>query len=548
MKLSYTTEEKAAEYVAKGLWRNKTFYQLFCESADRLLNKTALIETTNSYTYGEVKQLANTIAGNLYTAGVKADDIVAVQIPNSGYMPILHLALNRIGAIYLPLHDGWREAELIHLLNKSGAQRIIVKNQFRDFNYPQMLTEIKSDLTTLNTIYSMDDTSHGSVPFEDLLKPSTVDQATLDKRTPNPDARAAIMPSSGTTSLPKMSAFSNNNLCAMLDFFSEVIDLKEDDISAAIAPAGTGSTGYAFPIFSLLMKGGTAAILERWGDPKEALDLIVKHHCTYATAIPTQMTMMAEHFDDYSNEDFSCFTRFNNAGAPLPYVTGLLIEEKMGCKVQVVYGATDGGVPAMTAVTDSQEKRLRTVGKLLHDCDVQLWDGNEDPVAEGDVGEIVWSTPMKSYGYINDEEENARTWHNNFYKSGDLGQIDSEGYLCIVGRVKDMILRGGRNISPRTAEELLVKHPAIKQVSVVAMPDPRLGERACAFVQLRENQSLDFDGMIAFLSEQKIAKWEFPERLEIITEWPISGGGKIQKNKLTELVTQKLKDEGVLTD
>lgn len=131
---------------------------------------------------------------------------------------------------------------------------------------------------------------------------------------------------------------------------------------------------------------------------------------------------------------------------------------------------------------------------------------------------------MKYYGYLNDEAETASVWTNNYYKSGDLGQLDGEGYLQIVGRVKDMILRGGRNIRPRTAEELLMKHDAVKQVAVVAMPDPRLGERACAFVQLNDNQALSFEEMLCFLKEQKIAKWEFPERLETLAEWPISGG------------------------
>lgn len=547
MKLSFTSEEKAAEYVAKGLWKNKTFYRRFCEAADRLPDKVALIESNARYTYRQIQSFANTIAGNLYQSGVKCNDIVAVQLPNSAYMPILHLALNRIGAVYLPLHDGWREAELVHLLGKSRARTIIVKNSFRDFNYPAMLAQIKSDLPALERVYSMGGSSHGSLPFEELLKPSPIDEATLSRLAPDVNARSAIMPSSGTTSLPKMSAFSDNNLCALLDYFIEVIDLREEDISAAIAPAGTGATGYVFPILSLLLTGGTATILERWGDPKQALDLIVKNRCTYATAIPTQMTMMVEHLNDYRSEDFASFTRFNNAGAPLPYATGQLIEERMGCKVQVVYGATDGGIPAMTSVHDSQNKRLGTVGQLLHDCDVQLWDANGRQVPEGSVGEIVWSTPMKSYGYINDDEENARTWSNNYYKSGDLGQIDKEGYLCIVGRVKDMILRGGRNITPRNVEELLIKHPAIRQVAVVAMPDPRLGERACAFVQLKDGQSLDFDAMIVFLSEHKIAKWELPERLEFISEWPMSGGGKIQKNRLTEMVTKKLRAEGVLS-
>ena len=546
MKLRFASDEKAAEYISNGLWRNQTFFQIFSEVANRLPNKAAVIDKGVTYTYGQIKAIVNTMAGNLHQLGIKTGDIIAVQLPNSVYMPLVHLALNRIGAVYLPLHDGWGEAEMSHLLGKSKARMIIVKNNYRDINYPAILAELKPQLPELEMIYSMEGTGHASKPFEDLLKASNVTEAELDALTPDANLPAAIMPSSGTTSPPKMNVFSNNNLCSLLDYFGGVIGLQADDISAAIAPAGTGSTGYVFPIFSLLMKGVTAVLLEHWDDPKEALDFIVNNKCTYATAIPTQLTMMIEFLDDYTPEYFASFIRYNNAGAPLPYETGRLVEEKMGCKVQVVYGATDGGIPAMTSVTDTQEKRLKTVDKLLHDCDVQLWDANNNQVPEGGVGEIVWSTPMKSYGYLNDEAETTSVWSNNYYKSGDLGQLDGDGYLQIVGRVKDMILRGGRNISPRTAEELLMKHDAVKQVAVVAMPDPRLGERACAFVQLHNDQALSFEEMLGFLKEQKIAKWEFPERLETLAEWPISGGGKIQKNKLTEMVTGKLKAEGVL--
>ncbi len=550
MNLPFTTPEKAAEYKEKGIWSNTTLYQMFAEASSRNPEKDAVIDGEIHYSYGEMIRLINNLAGNLHKLGITTGDIVAVQIPNSAFMPIINLALNRIGAVYLPLHDGWREAEMNHLLGKSGARMIVVINNYRDFDYTAMLQEMKPNMPALEWVYSLNGTGNGSLAFEDLLKEHDMSNADLDALSPDPDLPAGIMPSSGTTSLPKMSVFSNNNLIFLLNrCFGNTIDLSENDIAAALAPAGTGSTGYILPVISPLLKGGTSVILQHWGNPKDALDLIVKHRCTYATGIPTQMTMLLEFLDDYSAEDFANFTRFNNAGAPLPHETGRLIEEKMDCKIHVVYGATDGGVPTMTNVNvDNQDQRLYSVGKVLPDCLVELWDANDEQVPAGGVGEIVWSTPGKSYGYFKDDAETQAAWSDNgFFKSGDLGQIDENGYLSIVGRVKDMILRGGRNISPRTVEELLIKHAAVRQVAVTAMPDPRLGERACAFIELHDGHSLSFEQMVDYLSQQKIAKWEFPERLEIINEWPISGGGKIQKNKLTALVTEKLKTEGVIS-
>jgi non-ribosomal peptide synthetase component E (peptide arylation enzyme) len=181
-------------------------------------------------------------------------------------------------------------------------------------------------------------------------------------------------------------------------------------------------------------------------------------------------------------------------------------------------------------------------------CECELWDAKGKPVPAGESGEVVWRGPDKSWGYLGDEAATkaAFTPDTFFYKSGDLGQFDAEGYLRIVGRIKDMILRGGRNISPRTCEEPLMKHPAVLEVAIAPMPDPVLGERACAFVMLKEGKTLSFDEMVRFLTEQKIAVWQLPERLEIVEDMPRSTGGKIAKAKLTELVTAKLKTEGKL--
>ena len=165
MKLRFTSNEKAAEYVVNGLWKNQTFFQIFFEIADRLPDKVAAIDKGERYTYSQIKTTVNTIAGNLHQFGIKMGDIIAVQLPNSVYMPIIHLALNRIGAIYLPLHDGWGEAETSRLLGRSKA-----RNNYRDIDYPAALAALQPQLPDLEMVYSMAGTGHGSKPFEYLLK------------------------------------------------------------------------------------------------------------------------------------------------------------------------------------------------------------------------------------------------------------------------------------------------------------------------------------------------------------------------------------------
>ena len=176
--------------------------------------------------------------------------------------------------------------------------------------------------------------------------------------------------------------------------------------------------------------------------------------------------------------------------------------------------------------------------------EMRLVDDNYENVAEGGRGEILIRGANKSFGYLNSPDDNAAVWvEDGWYATGDLGEIDAEGYLRIVGRKKDMIIRGGQNISPREIEEMLIEHSAIADIAIAAMPDKILGERACAFVVLKPDEAFTFEQMIAFLMEKKIAKYKLPERLEILDEFPVSAGGKIQKGVLTDQITAVLKRE-----
>jgi non-ribosomal peptide synthetase component E (peptide arylation enzyme) len=546
--LPVTSAEQAARFRALGLWKNHTVYGRFRQAALEVPDKVAIVYGTGSIRYRELLQQIDNLAGNLLNLGIAPGEIVAVQVPNSPEQPLIHLALNRIGALYMPLHESFRETELVHLLRKSDAVAAIVPLHFPGFDYPAVYAELRAQLPALKHVFSVGGASPNSKDFAALLQPSGVTAAALDARLPDGDALAHIMLSSGTTALPKISVFTSNNILSLMDAFAEMIHLSRDDIGCALAPMGTGATGYIFPVLPPLFAGATTVILKRWSDPADAVALILAHGCTFATAIPTQMTMMVPALEVRSPEHFDRFRCFNNAGAPLPYEVARRIEEVMGCRIQSVYGSSDGGAPCMTSIDDPPEKRMRTVGRVLRGRLCELRDGNDRPVAAGEAGEICWITPDKSFGYLNDMEAARSAFDDRgFYRSGDLGQIDADGYISIVGRIKDMILRGGRNVSPRLIEELLIAHPAVREIAVVAMQHSTLGEQACACVVLAPDQSLEFDGMVQFLLAQKIAKYQLPERLEILDELPRSAGGKIAKNKLTEFVNAKLTAEGKLS-
>jgi acyl-CoA synthetase (AMP-forming)/AMP-acid ligase II len=536
-----TTPEEAARYRKSGAWPGETVYERFERVALAHLGKVAIIEESRQWTYRQVLDEVKALSRGLAASGIRGGDVVAAQLPNGARQPIVHLATNRIGALCMPIHESWVEGELTHLLATGVAVAAIVPASYRGTDYAALYERLKPTLPALKQVFTI---GGGASSYEALLE-RDADDRMVAAITVDPDAPGDLMLSSGTTSMPKISMFSSNNLLALLQPFWRRIRIDENDVAAALAPAGTGAIGYVYPILTPLLNGATTVILEKWGEPEQAVELIKRHRCTYATGVPAQLTQMLPALKAAAPGDFAAFRCFANAGAPLPPEVGRQVEEAMGCKIFVIYGATDGGVATTTGLDDTQERRLGTVGRAQDECELRLVDDVGQPVAIGQTGEIHWRTADKSYGYLNDPEATAVAFtKDRFYRTGDLGVLDEEGYLRIVGRVKDMIIRGGRNISPRLIEEMVMRHPAVLEAAVAGYPDPVLGERACAFAVLRKGESeLGFKALIEFLRGEHMPTWQMPERLEVMAELPRSAGGKVMKNKLRDFIAGKVKAE-----
>jgi non-ribosomal peptide synthetase component E (peptide arylation enzyme) len=213
----------------------------------------------------------------------------------------------------------------------------------------------------------------------------------------------------------------------------------------------------------------------------------------------------------------------------------------MGCRVQTLYGATDGGVPTITSIDDPDELRHTTVGSVCPGVEVVLLGADDTAVPPGDPGEVCWRGPNKSYGYLNEPDYDRQAWDDQgFFHSGDVGEFDDRGYLRIVGRTKDMILRGGTNIFPREVEELLHEHPEVAGVAIVGIPDARLGERACAAVVPASGAHPRLDDLCSFLLDRHLAKTKLPERLIVLDELPTNAGGKVDKALIRDIAIKDL--------
>ncbi|HUO41070.1 MAG TPA: AMP-binding protein [Mycobacterium sp.] len=525
-------EAQAQSYRAAGIWADQTLPEIFDGNVQCDPDRLALIDDHVRWTYAELAELTLRAANFLRELGVQPGDPVAVQLPTCALLPLIHLAANRIGAYMVAMPTRWRRAEVGSLLRTIGAEILLGVESDDVIDVRALHDELRPGLPDLREVlYARTGTPDGLEAR--ILSTEPLDAEVAQRLRLDADQPAHVMCSSGTTGVPKASLWSANDMVTLLvRQAAQALRLTRDDVAAAIAPAGQGSTGYVFPILAPLLIGATSAILERW-KPQAALDLIVDQKCTYATAIPTQMVMMLDL--DLEAADLAAFTRFNNAGAPLPPHVAQEIERRMGAMVQNIYGTTDGGVPTMTTLDDPDWARWNTVGRVCLGEEVELRDPNGDLVAPGETGEVFWRGANNTYGYCNQPDYDVANWDSGgWYRSGDLGVLD-DGYLRIVGRVKDMILRGGMNIFPAEVETALINHSGVSAVAVIPVPDERLGERACAVV-VPAAEPPTLAGLVDFLDQQGLAKFKFPERLVIVDELPINPGGKVDKARLQEMV------------
>ena len=524
-----------ARFRTAGLWGDLNVPELFDRQVERWGSKLAVVDDHVRWTYLDLQDYSMRAAQVLLDLGVRAGDAVAVQVASCALIPALHLAANRVGAVFAPLSSAWRAAELKPLLETVQAGVLLIPGD-GPVDHAQIVDSFAAELPQLRHILKL--RHDGDASFDDLVaSASHPELAVLLDRRPSPDSPLHAMSTSGTTGVPKVSVWSGNNLHAMLlAQYGPAIGLRDDDIVAGIAPGNTGSTGYLFPILGPLLTGATSVILEQWS-PKGALDMMQRERCTLAVAIPTQIVMLLDL--PVEQHDLSSLRAFGNAGAPLAPAAAAATETRMGVRVQTLYGATDGGVPVCTSVDDPEQKRRTTVGRQLPGEELRLVTPDGADVPPGEPGEIIWRGANKSYGYLNQPDNDAIAWdHEGYFRSGDVGRLDNQGYLQIVGRLKDMILRGGNNIFPPEIEALLFEHDKIADVSIVGLPDDRLGERACAVVVPVRGGDLELPELTSFLAERGVAKYKFPESLVLTTELPRNAGGKIDKTAVRTLAAK----------
>ncbi len=534
---------RRARMAAQGLWRDRTInnYLDACVAAcpDKLALTAVQVETggVRRFSYREMAQMADRIAVGLARLGVGPGDVVACQLPNWWQFTLVYLACSRIGAVMNPLMHIFRERELSFMLRHGEAKVMIAPKTFRGFDFEAMLAALQPSLPDLRHLVVVG--GSGANSFEALLSGPEWEkeadaQDILTRSRPGPDDVTQLIYTSGTTGEPKGVMHSANTLFSNIVPYAERLRLGADDTILMASPMAH-QTGFMYGLMMpIVLKAG--AVLQDVWEPKKAVALIQAERVTFTMASTPFLTDLARTVAD-SGQGVPTLRTFLCAGAPIP---GPLVEQArsaLGAKVVSAWGMTENGAVTLTQLDDGDERSVNTDGCPLPGVEIKVVDVDGHALPPGESGKLLLRACSNFGGYLKRPQLNG-TDADDWFDTGDLARIDERGYVRITGRSKDVIIRGGENIPVVEIEALLYKHPAVAMAAIVAYPDERLGERACAVVVPKAGQSIDLPEIQRFMKEHKVAIQYVPERLIVQEAMPATPSGKIQKFKLRESVRE----------
>lgn len=530
--------ELSRRFRSEGWWGDDTFGSRARRWAQEDADKPILRDDTRTLTRSSLVDAAERFGSALRRRGIGRGSIVGLQLPNCADYAIANIACEYVGAIWVNLSPSYRRHEMLEILGHLRADALVVAATDKGFDMRPLVADVRTQVSSLQTIVGYSDDPE-SLP-DGWLRMSEMLDEPIDERlcegSLQGDDIYSIMLSSGTTSArPKEALRSVNSMLCALRIMNETFAVGPEDRLLCLAPQ-TGGTGYSYSVAFPLITGAEVDVTEH-GIGSALVERIQSCRPTVLVAVPTQMARLL----DAAGGDHSMWSDLRliiNSGAPLLGDVAARAEEECGCPILSVYGATDGMVPVMTATEAPAQIRHSRVGRVMAGHQLRIVDEAGDEVPTGSIGEICGFGPGMAFGYVDNASEMARTWDaEGWWHSGDLGVMDGDGYLRIVGRKKEMILRGGVNISPLEIEELLNEHPDIHEAVVVAMPHDDLLEQVCAFVVSRDNRPMTLREVNDFLVDKGVAKYKLPERLEQRTEIPRTNVQKIDKLALGREIT-----------
>jgi len=538
--------EFATKYVEAGLWEGITVAEMVERSALAHPDKTAVVHGEQRISYRDLVRRAQTLAAGMLELGLEPQDRAILQLPNTADFVITYLAMNRVGIIPVTALRAHRHAEIRHFARASGARAYFIAERIGDFDYRPLAAQIAAEFPSLRYVVVAGEPGARQTAWASLSSSGSGERAdVLRTAKPRADDVSTMLLSGGTTSMSKLIPRTHNDYVLNARLCAHAAGFNRDTVFMAILPLGHNYNLASPGMLGTFYAGGTLVIAAS-ADLRQIFRTVERQRVgVVAAAVPLITTWLnANVARDF---DLSSLKVIQNGGARLAPELRARVRRELGCTPQEIYGTAEGLIN-MVRLDDPDELLLESSGAPVSEFDeIAVLDDAGHAVPDGDSGELVTRGPYTIRGYYNAPEINAQAFTaDGFYRMGDL--VRKRGrYVYTEGRRKDLINRGGEKISCDEIENLIFGLAQVRQVSLVAMPDPIMGERACACVVLQPGASLTFAELIAHLRAQNIASFKLPERLEVMPSFPVSPVGKILKRELREIVVQRLDAEGKAT-
>ena len=539
MKVTLTfNEQRRAAYRQQGLWGDASLADYWQQTARAMPDKIAVVDNHGaSYTYSALDHAASCLANWMLAKGIESGDRIAFQLPGWCEFSVIYLACLKIGAVSVPLLPSWREAELVWVLNKCQAKMFFAPTLFKQTRPVDLILPLQNQLPQLQQIVGVDKLAPAtsSLSLSQILADNTPLTTAI---TVHGDELAAVLFTSGTEGLPKGVMLTHNNILASERAYCARLNLTWQDVFMMPAPLGH-ATGFLHGVTAPFLIGARSVLLDIF-TPDACLALLEQQRCTCmlgATPFVYDLLNLLEK----QPADLSALRFFLCGGTTIPKKVARECQQR-GIKLLSVYGSTESSPHAVVNLDDPLSRFMHTDGYAAAGVEIKVVDDARKTLPPGCEGEEASRGPNVFMGYFDEPELTARALdEEGWYYSGDLCRMDEAGYIKITGRKKDIIVRGGENISSREVEDILLQHPKIHDACVVAMSDERLGERSCAYVVLKApHHSLSLEEVVAFFSRKRVAKYKYPEHIVVIEKLPRTASGKIQKFLLRKDIMRRL--------
>lgn len=539
-------EEDRAKYNKRRWWLGMTWGDMFDKATDLYPDKIGLADDVGRWTYSQLREKVDRLAIGLMKLGIRPLDRVLLQFPNWHEFIYAFFAMQKIGAITVLLIPRHSQLEINHLAGLSKPVAWILPERYGKVDYQPIIDGVSKENPGIKHIIRLRAGEKiGGLTLDKLIEQGELTKENLkalEGRRPDPDEVSHILPTGGTTGLPKASPRTHNCYITNIEYHSRAWELTSNDTLMVITPVG----------HSMAMHWGIGAAFLNYAklvllDSVKAEDICERIQAEKVTAIPSVPALIARvvGMEGLEKYDLSSLKSVSIGGAPSTPELVRSVYDRLKCTFISGFGSSEGTNTA-TRPGDSTDVICNSVGRPVCPYDtIKIIDDAGNEVPPGVEGELVSKGPGIFTGYFKSPEENSQIFtKDGFFRTGDRARRDPLGNITITGRIKDIIIRGGEKISPADIEKLITAHPDIREVAVIGMPDPIMGERICAYVVLGPGVRLTFEEVIAFLKGIGASVQQLPERIEFVGSLPMTKVGKVDKKALREDIKKRPAEKG----